>query len=155
MRLRVAAAALSLLVGCSVALTKRVPSDHPPDEAPECTAGYSLALADSLFAVLYGVGAVTLLATADDPDDANDSLTPLGIGAIVLGSLHLVSAGYGAYQRNRCRAAQDRAPLPDPNRYRPDAPGPGNLGGPCLNDGTCEGILRCDPPMRTCVEPTD
>jgi hypothetical protein len=150
-----AAAALSLLVGCSIAFTKRVPADLAPDEYVECTSGYSLALADSLFTMLYGIGAVTLLATADDPDGDSASLRSLGIGAIVLAALHLGSAGYGAYQRNRCKAAQELMPSPDVNRYHPDKPGSGMLGGPCHEDGSCDGILQCDPPMHTCIEPTD
>jgi hypothetical protein len=152
---QVAALGFTLVLGCSVTFTKRAPRNLAADEYVHCTSGYSLALADSLFTMLYGVGAVTLLSAADDPDDDGSSLGTLGIGAIVLGSLHLVSAGYGAYERNRCRAAQELMPSPDVNRYNPDKPGPGTLGGACLVDGTCDGVLQCDLPMQTCIEPTD
>jgi len=139
--------------GCSIVLTHRVPSNQPPDEYPDCTSSLAPSVADAIFAVLYSVGGVALLTANENANNDGKSFGTMGLVGVALAVVHLGSAGYGAWQRGRCVAAKQRTPLPDRNHYQIDTPGAGSLGGPCEEDGTCEGALECDPTMRVCIAP--
>jgi hypothetical protein len=144
------AAALALMVagqavGCSFVAIRRLPSDHPPDEPPDCTASYGIPAADAVGAVLLGAGAVTLLSTAEEETEFRTAAY-LAVG---MTAAYLVAATYGARQVKRCREVARGAMMdPAPRVHRP---APGTAGASCRADAECGGSLVCDDTMKTCI----
>ncbi len=142
---------------CSISLMKRVPSNHQPDDYPDCSAGYTMPLVDAVLIVLTGATAVNLHSAASNPENDGKNFRTLAWVATASALGFLGSATYGAVSRNRCVRAKIRGGAiaeesPAGNRRLP-----GILGGKCRRDGSCDGDLICDTPMNTCIplNPTD
>ena len=137
---------------CSVVLMKHVPSDHPPDDYPDCSSAFTMPLSDAVLTVLGGATAVNLHSAASNPENEDTSFRTYAwvTTAVALGFLG--SATYGAVQRNRCIRAKLRSGVFSQTKASPNRKHPGSLGGACRGDGNCDGELICDAPMKTCVQ---
>lgn len=140
------AAAATSTAACSVAFVNRLPA-HPQPGA-DCTSSYALPAADATAAVLTGALAVTFQSAASDPQNGGANLRTYGWVSAGVAIAAMLSAGYGAYEVNRCRAASKP---PAPTHYRENTALPGHLGGKCRPNGSCDGALMCDQPMHTCI----
>lgn len=138
---------------------QRLPSDRAANEAPECTSGWTMPLADFSGAVLTGSAAVLLHSAASSRENQGKSGTSFRTSAWVATGLALafiVSGGYGAHQRSRCAEAELRfGPHQRPAWYDEARPSRGAAGASCKDDKDCRGDLICDLPMKTCIEPED
>jgi hypothetical protein len=103
-----------LMTGCSAILMETVDDRWKPAREPRCTESSGFAVWDGLLFLGGAGGGVAMVAGAkalaeggDKSQQGNvDQLVALGIGSIVLGAVHLASAGYGTYQADRCANAR-------------------------------------------------
>ncbi len=143
------AVCLTTTANCSIVLMKHVPPDHHPPN-PNCSSGFTMPLADGVLAVLTGATAVNLHSAASNPRNQGTSFRTFAWIATASAVALLGSATYGAIQRNRCVLAQlhsESATTTQPSNRIP----PGSRGGACRTDGSCDGELYCDAPMKTCI----
>lgn len=113
-------------------------------------------LADGVLAVLTGATAVNLHSAASNPKNQDTSFRTFAWITTVSAVALIGSATYGAIQRNRCILAQLHSGSMATNELSHRAR-PGARGGACRADGSCDGELYCDAPMKTCIPitPTD
>jgi len=141
-----------MLASCSVALMKRVPPDHQDDDYPDCSSGVTMPLGDAVLTVITGATAVNLHSAAGNPGNDEKNFRILAWSSTAIAVAFLASATYGAVQRNRCRHAHARYGYTPRETMTPNRPPAGSLGGRCRKDGSCDGDLLCDGPMKTCIQ---
>lgn len=134
---------------CSAIALQRVPGDYKSGDDLQCTDSLTYPLIDMTGTVLSGVLAVSLISVDRDEEEAPTA--GIVVGAVALAAA--ISAGYGAYQVNRCRQTRAQAggnePAATPAPAQQHAPG--FQGGACLEDGSCNEDFKCDAPMQVCV----
>jgi hypothetical protein len=152
-RLLAASMALSIGTGCSLVAIKRVPSGHRDGDLVDCSSGLSYPLIDATVTTLVGLLGVNLLSAAGNSDDNEAGLRTGGYASLAVAGTTLASTIYGAIQVNRCRAAKNASDTVEPSTRVPveDAVKPGQHGGPCRSDGSCDDDLYCDAPMNVCI----
>ncbi len=155
---RVLAAALAVCVStasCSVVGMKRLDPETPAGEQPDCTSTWTLPLIDTGVAAITGSAGVLLQSAAASKENDRESGTSFkvaGWSSIGLALVFIVSGGYGAIQRTRCRRAEVAYESAAPPQYIQDSqPLKGSAGAACKSDEDCGEDLVCGEPMKTCV----
>ena len=96
-------------------------------------------------ATLWGVGALSAIGSEEGG---------LGLGAALIGGLHIASAVSGNRAADRCKSArvehdewlQAQTLGDEPRKKRA-----GSRSGHCYDDGSCDGALRCHRASNICV----
>jgi len=150
------AAALVLpLSSCSLIGMQRVEPDLPRGARPDCTSSWSLPLADGAMAVTTGSAVVVLHGAAssrarDGESGSGYRAAAWTVNAVSVG--FIASLAYGAYHRNRCRAAEIEAEnATTPQFMEESRPPRGGIGAACTDDGECDDDLLCGEPMKNCI----
>lgn len=154
------AALLTLVLaqgGCSLMLVDKPAASYRVAEAPRCSTARGGIGLDVVFAILWGVGGVALLAD----DEAQASL-----GAMAIAGVHALSARAGSKWTGRCETwrnehdawlaqrslAPERAAVAGSGGTEIEL---GARGGVCLPGGTCEGALVCNQEVGRCMRAAD
>ena len=145
--------ALVAVASCSLVAVQRVPSGHKSGDPLECTSSLSYPLIDAVVTVLSGVLAVNLLSASGNDSESKSGLRATGFGSLALSAGALGSTVYGVLQVNRCRGERAALGIDDGVERIPieDKTKPGQRGGACRADGSCDPELVCDAPMNVCI----
>jgi hypothetical protein len=151
---------LTCLGGCSVIGMKGAPDSPDSGDVVDCTASWSLPLADMAGAVIAGSASVVLHSQASAEANLGEgrgrgiriaAWTTSGIAV-----LFIASGAVGSVRRARCeRALQGALLLAQPDWQEESRQAAGSLGASCTRDEECGEALVCDEPMKTCVEPPE
>jgi hypothetical protein len=137
------------LSGCA-ALTMSSPKSSSPADPPRCSEARGAVVIDGIFAGLYGLGGVALLA-ADEG----------GLGLLVgsLAAIHVASAVAGNRSATRCTKAHEaheawlESGAPRPSFPVDTEVAMGAAGSACYPNETCNPGLTCDQTSNLCIVP--